>query len=52
MGWVLRVFVFHAGITPLRNVPEWFNTVISGNVPKWGQYPAGVFPETLRGVLM
>ena len=30
------------------------NTVLSGNMPKWGQYPVGVFPgcnaKTLRGM--
>ena len=35
--------------SPLGNDPEW--TVLSGNVPKWGQYP-GVFAgntKALRG---
>ena len=34
----------------LGNDPN--NTVLSGNVPKWGKYPVGVFPgcntKTLR----
>ena len=62
LGWSLRVpeigipnvrvFVLHPGITPLRNKMAQLNTVLSGNVPKWGQYPVGVFPgcntKTLR----
>ena len=46
--------MLHPGITPLGHDPEWFkkNTVLSGHVPKWGQYPVGVFPgcntKTLR----
>ena len=34
------------GIPPSGNDPDWFKitTALSGNAPKWAQYPVGVLP--------